>query len=276
MRQHPILFSPEMVLALMAGRKSMTRRVISYRNSLVDGSMVSEKVWNQYDFDFSSPWIDKGPSPAGNAGPYLKVPSRLLDTVHRIYPKFQPDDYLFVRENWKLKAWNFEDSEATFEYAAGIRETLDFNDKEGYELADVAEWIMKQLFKMEAKGIMRPVAGQDEESEEDIVYEFTGKNHPFSPGIHLPKWGSRIWLQVASTKPEKLLEINKEDAISEGLEQIDIMGSTGYKCYGPKNLIGHSDPRAAFKSLWQSINGPESWEQNVWVWATQFTKTSKP
>lgn len=275
MRQHPILFSPEMVLALMAGRKSMTRRVISYRNSLVDGSMVSEKVWNQYDFDFSSPWIDKGPSPAGNAGPYLKVPSRLLDTVHRIYPKFQPDDYLFVRENWKLKAWNFEDSEATFEYAAGIRETLDFNDKEGYELADVAEWIMKQLFKMEAKGIMRPVPGQDEESDEDIVYEFTGKNHPFSPGIHLPKWGSRIWLQVNATRPEKLNDITEDDAIAEGIEIIGDQVKGGFRDYeNAGSPWMHA--RNSFISLWRHINGPESWNINTWVWATQFTKTSKP
>lgn len=89
-----------MVQAIIAGRKTQTRRVITCSNSLVDGQSYSQKSWNSFEFDFTEAWVDPGPSPAGNPGPYLKVPSTAFGTVHRIYPKLQPGVILWVRETW--------------------------------------------------------------------------------------------------------------------------------------------------------------------------------
>src|SRR3990167_379080 len=99
-REHGLIFSAPMALALLGGRKSMTRRPITRRNSLVDGRQASETMWNELRFDEAR--IDFGPSPAGNAGPYLKVPrtSGGEEFVHRVYPRYQPGDRMWARETW--------------------------------------------------------------------------------------------------------------------------------------------------------------------------------
>lgn len=104
MSEHAILFKPEMVRAVLRREnpKTQTRRLITARNSLVDGIGMSQKRWDAMAFDFSRAWVDAGPSPAGNPGPFLKVPA-IRDgdeLVHRIYPKLQPGNQLWGRETW--------------------------------------------------------------------------------------------------------------------------------------------------------------------------------
>jgi hypothetical protein len=66
-----------------------TLKFVTFGNSLVDGHKPSHHEWNR--LDFSRAWIDPGPSPAGNEGPYLHVPTNeeneMDQTVHRIYPR---------------------------------------------------------------------------------------------------------------------------------------------------------------------------------------------
>jgi hypothetical protein len=79
--------------------------------------------------------------------------------------------------------------------------------------------------------------------------------------IHMPKDAARIWLQVEDVRVERLHDITKDDAIAEGIRDGDPM------------------PVIQFKNLWQSINGPESWEQNPFVWVIKFkvlSTTGKP
>ena len=66
-----------------------TKRIaISASNSLLDGWAVCESGrWRWKCLDWSKAWIDKGPSPAGNQGPYLHVPFQPYSTGHRVYPK---------------------------------------------------------------------------------------------------------------------------------------------------------------------------------------------
>jgi len=95
MKEYPMSFSAEMVAALLDGRKTQTRRIVSRRNSLIDGYPISQERWDSLHFEDA--WIDKGPSPSGNPGPYLKVPDT-DSVVHRIYPRIQSGDVLWVRE----------------------------------------------------------------------------------------------------------------------------------------------------------------------------------
>ena len=105
MTDKPILFSGPMIRALLAGRKTQTRRLLTKNNTLFDGGKWPNYL-HENQFHWDRAWIDNGPSPAGNAGPYLKLPvinGAMVDgsedeTVHRIYPKMQVRDRLWVRE----------------------------------------------------------------------------------------------------------------------------------------------------------------------------------
>lgn len=98
MKEHGTLFKAEMVRALLrpVHPKTQTRRLFTRHNSLVDGARASSALWA--DLAFNEAWVDKGPSPAGNAGPYLKVPRRSEESVHRVYATIAPGDHLWVRE----------------------------------------------------------------------------------------------------------------------------------------------------------------------------------
>lgn len=101
-------FQAPLVRAFLAGHKSQTRRTLSAARCLVDGHGMSAKRWAAMDFDWDSATIDPGPSPAGNPGPYLKVPSRANGTTYRIYPRPQVGDRMWVRETWQAfeRGWD--------------------------------------------------------------------------------------------------------------------------------------------------------------------------
>jgi|SRR5579864_1906300 len=65
---------------------------LSHKDWLLDGNPIRSdqtiKIWN--DLDWSRAWLDMGPSPSGNLGPYWHVPLRSEETVHRLYPKALP------------------------------------------------------------------------------------------------------------------------------------------------------------------------------------------
>lgn len=104
-KEHGLLFKPDMVRAYFAGLKTMTRRVITRQNSYIDGGPAYKNLWEGLRFDRA--WVDPGPSPAGNEGPYLKVRrfwrenDKVVDeSVHRIYPKYQVGDTIWGKETF--------------------------------------------------------------------------------------------------------------------------------------------------------------------------------
>lgn len=84
----------------------------------------------------------------------------------------------------------------------------------------------------------------------------------YKPNIHMPKVACRIWLQVTDIRVERLQSINEQDAIEEGAL-----------------TITPSDDLPAvvrYHMLWDIINGPDSWNQNPFVWVIEFKKIAKP
>lgn len=112
-----------------------------------------------------------------------------------------------------------------------------------------------------------------------IIYRATSE-HPHEPGmrwrpaIHMPRWASRITLEVVSVRVERLQEISPADAISEGVERRHSDTYHGfYKDYMNEGYgRGCTFPNDSFKTLWQSINGPDSWALNPWVWVIEFKR----
>jgi len=100
MKEHGFLFCGDMVRALASTHapKTMTRRLLTRPRSLVDGHAATAAVWARLEFSCS--WVDPGPSPAGNPGPYLKVPTVDGDTTHRVYPRVQVGDVIWVKETY--------------------------------------------------------------------------------------------------------------------------------------------------------------------------------
>lgn len=90
------------------------------------------------------------------------------------------------------------------------------------------------------------------------------------PSIHMPRWASRITLEITGCRVERLQDISAQDAIAEGIEEF----GSGFRDYSAED-DDHDwldDPRDSFKSLWESINGPGSWSLNPWVWVVEFKR----
>lgn len=102
MTAHPMLFKAPMVRAILAGQKTQTRRIITTKNSTRDGWAwpTEPRDWTFEAHDWASAYVDAGPSPAGNAGPYLKVPLPTEETIHRVYPRYQAGDRLWGKETF--------------------------------------------------------------------------------------------------------------------------------------------------------------------------------
>ena len=98
------------------------------------------------------------------------------------------------------------------------------------------------------------------------------KDHKFEgawrPSIHMPRWASRILLEITSVRVERLNAISEEDARAEG-----IIDGGCLNCGEPEPCgCANPEPDAtdAFAYLWQSIYGQENWNANPWVWVIEF------
>lgn len=80
----------------------------------------------------------------------------------------------------------------------------------------------------------------------------------WTPSIHMPRWASRLLLEITDVRVERLNNISECDAKAEG-------GPTECTLIGDKYFPG-------FRSLWKSIYGEESWDANPWVWVIKFKR----
>jgi hypothetical protein len=88
-----------------------------------------------------------------------------------------------------------------------------------------------------------------------------GWAHGWKPSIHMPRFASRILLEITDVRVERLQDISEADARAEGFS------------IGPPPCI--DDPIGWYRRLWDQINGSGAWDANPWVWAISF-KRIKP
>lgn len=122
-----------------------------------------------------------------------------------------------------------------------------------------------------------------------------------TPSIFMPRWASRITLEVTGVRVERLQDITEQDAVAEGVKPVIREKSFTVVCRGGKTFevsslyergvpavgesvspfgeVTHVEPiperiictaREAFRTLWVKINGRESWDANPWVWVVEF------
>lgn len=114
------------------------------------------------------------------------------------------------------------------------------------------------------------------------------KNYLWKPSLFMPYSACRIFLKITDIRIERLNEISKEDAIAEGI----VFNYPHYRDYGispqENGFLETSEIRwagenrtygaeqASYRTLWESINGKDSWSANPYVWVVSFERTEKP
>ena len=84
----------------------------------------------------------------------------------------------------------------------------------------------------------------------------------WKPSLHMPRWASRLLLEIVDIDIERLQDISEADAAAEGCDHS--------KSEAAINIGWYIKPKKAFYQLWRSINGEESWDSNPWVWVVKF------
>lgn len=236
MKARPILFSKPMIRALLDGRKTQTRRVV--KPQLPEGH--SDAVMAIPGKGCPAHW-------RGRFGVMYKEPEKnWYDKDHPChdfipYPYGKPGDLLWVRES-------------------GYERPFYLSPK---DMRDGADTWPKYMY----------MANMDD-SDVDFCKEHKWK---VRPSIHMPRKASRLTLRITNIRIERLQDMEgqtafESDAIREGVNAIH-HGDGEYFYHAlrtephPENWC---DPFDAFKELWQSINGADSWEQNPWVWVIEF------
>lgn len=88
-----------------------------------------------------------------------------------------------------------------------------------------------------------------------------GRELGWRPSIHMPRWASRINLEITGVRVERLQDISEADAKAEGTTPSIVGG-----------VLDHIKYRAGYQSLWNDINGTGSWVANPWVWVVEFKR----
>jgi len=210
MSEHPIIFSGEMVKAILAGRKTQTRRVVKPQPKGLDPSLAPTGAFMD----------ESGTRP----------PLWFINGKWRKCPYGQPGDLLWVRETHHID-----------QYPDGA---LDAHGNPG-----------TVHYRADTDVISQSWEGQ------------------WRPSIFMPRWASRITLEVVSVRVEQVQSISEDDAKDEGVEPI--MHDTGG--FEPWDAPCPEVPNYAegFAALWDSINAKRgySWQSNPWVWVVEFRQT---
>ena len=218
-KERPILFSGEMVRAILEGRKTQTRRVVTHRRFF---DVVETEMMSCSDNGVFGYW------------PILLAKDGGTEVMK--CPYGVPGDRLWVRETWFSRPSS--------------------NEFLGYS------------------------------ADGDYPH---GKAYRVRPSIHMPRWASRILLEITDIRVERVQDISEADAEAEGMPcDLDFPISEAYcpNCLG-QGLHGAfgenygmtevecSDCETVgkrFRNLWDSINEKRGfgWNTNPWVWVVEF------
>ncbi len=108
-----------------------------------------------------------------------------------------------------------------------------------------------------------------------------GPAHPmvWTPSIHMPRWASRITLEVTDIRPERVKSITNSDATAEGVEyrRAGGMSPGGSGTFHVGEAHYGRAPKESFELLWDSVywRGAWRWQHNPWVWAVTFKRVEK-
>lgn len=231
MKERPILFNAPMVRAILGGQKTVTRRP------------VSAKLTSQFD-------EPRGQADAGAGYPFIECHNG-FHPASLFCPYGQPGDRLWVRETW---------SDVNLQGAPGI----------AYRADDDIRDLMEDESFLDERGAFNyddprakpyPFACWSE----DLI---SGTEGRWRPSIFMPRWVSRILLEITAIRVERLHDITEEQARAEGITDggCNNCGNhepCGCECPAPSAVD-------SFVHLWNSTGG--DWDANPWVWVIEFKR----
>lgn len=260
-KERPILFSAQMVRAILDGRKTQTRRVVSLKHVLTPEQ-------NQIGFEqCPDPSLFRCDYPVRGV-PRIHVPVRHPEEKHipwpdcgceTLYYPAEPGDRLWVRE--AFSAW--------------------FHGLHWYDVS--AMRLQSRLTNLFFRA----------------THHMPDDDQKWVPSIFMPRWASRITLEITGVRVERVQDISEEDAEAEGVESspesvwwmyVTREGRT-YETsqdvpQAPGDPLGdwvfrqqRTMPAVSavenYRALWQAINGKRpgcSWADNPWVWCVEFKR----
>ncbi len=238
MTDSPILFSAPMVRALLAGTKTQTRRALKNGwQPMLNAPHDLVRTW------FAPPEIPTLgiPNQWAESGIYaVKHGTRGYNRFLGMAP-YRPGDRLWVKETWNVFAFS-QDGECAWPCSKIPTAT---------EMAEMEE--------LAVRGVPKVIYRESDRAREWF------KDQPWRVSIHMPRWASRLTLLVTDVRVQRLQDISEADAMAEGI----VAAQEGYaltragECWGPTAA-------KAYFHLWNSINGPDAWDENPWCCAVSF------
>lgn len=224
MKERPIIFNPEMVRAIIDGRKTMTRRIMKVQPESNQLGLLLITDSTKHSDIGKYHWAESNAT--GN-----HVRSKFF-----LCPFGAVGDRIWVREAFFPAPLEMQ--------SAPPRKTMwNIAYRDGVQMDKLAP----------------------------AEYNPTIYNYErWTPSIHMPRWASRILLEITDVRVERLNAISEEDARAEG-----IIDGGCLNCGEPEPCgCANPEPDAtdAFAYLWQSIYGQENWNANPWVWVISFER----
>lgn len=226
MKERPILFSAPMVRAILAGRKTQTRRAV--RKQFAPDADPAE-------VPASSP---EGWQITGHSGLWWDDAASCFDDAIKC-PYGQPGDRLWVRETWQGPL---------LEYAGDYQRV-----NRGLSINNPEHCVYRATDKMDA-------------------VDDDGKELGWRPSIHMPRWASRILLEITGVRVERLNDISEADSAAEGLYHDGDIPFNMPWFVEPEDVQGYSQAKDCYSVLWEQINGAGSWDANPWVYVVEFKR----
>ena len=235
MKERPILFSAPMVRAILAGKKTQTRRLVKQR-------VVGPNQHGIFDwYDDADKWL------GAHGGQQLRFrgggPLPFSESsAASMSPYGRPGDRLWVREMWQ-PIWA----------EADVRPPHDYASLEGWSIGYPATDGRQEWYD------------NNNERLTDAC----------KPGIHMPRAFSRIMLEVTGVRVERLQDISGEDARAEGISEprcdCEPCQRTSAMC--PADASVHIESYARLWDAINGKRCP--WSSNPWVWVVEFRRAQK-
>jgi hypothetical protein len=222
MKERPIIFSSAMVRAILDGKKSQTRRVVDFHHPY-----MNHNSWKVVYPDGGGNWIAWDHDQEG-----------LAEFTKRAYPNGEgfPCQYGQVGEKLYVR-------ETHYRYGHWI--------KNGFTKTGKQKWTFK-TFDRDIRYFDKPPNIVHGVSEKLALGWFK------RPSIFMPRWASRILLEITEVRVQRVQEITEEDAVAEGIP--------------PEKEPDDAPPAMRYATLWDAINAKNSWASNPWCWAISFKR----